>query len=49
MRIVICVEPQNFQFFTRYHGVTKRMREILECFKAVDKEKDASVHLKSNG
>ena len=39
----------NFQFFPRSHGVTPRIREIIECFKAVDKEKDASVHLKSNG
>ena len=38
----------NFQFFLRSHGVTPRIREIIECFKAVDKEKDASVHLKSN-
>lgn len=38
----------NFQFFPRSHGVTPRIREIIECFKAVDKEKDASVHLKSN-
>ena len=48
MRIVICAEPQNFQFFPRSHGVTPRIREIIECFKAVDKEKDASVHLNSN-
>lgn len=38
----------NFQFFPRSHGVTPRIREIIECFKTVDKEKDVSVHLKSN-
>lgn len=38
----------NFQFFPRSHGVTPKIREIIECFKTVDKEKDASVHLKSN-
>lgn len=38
----------NFQFFPRSHGVTPRIREIIECFKTVDKEKGASVHLKSN-
>ena len=39
----------NFQFFPRSHGVTPRIREIIECFKAVDKEKDASIHLIFNG
>ena len=38
----------NFQFFPRSYGVTPRIREIIECFKTVDKEKGASVHLKSN-
>ena len=38
----------NFQFFPRSHGVTPRIREIIECFKIVDKKKDANVHLKSN-
>ena len=38
----------NFQFFPRSHGVTTRIREIIECFKTVDKEKDVSAHLKSN-
>lgn len=38
----------NFQFFPRSHGVTPRMREIINCFKAVDSEKDATSHLKSN-
>ncbi len=38
----------NFQFFPRSHGVTPGIREIIECFKAVDTERDSSVHLKSN-
>lgn len=38
----------NFQFFPRSQGVTPMIREIIECFKAVDDEKDANIHLKSN-
>lgn len=38
----------NFQFFPRSQGVTSRIRKIIDCFKTVDKEKDTSVHLKSN-
>lgn len=38
----------NFQFFPRSHGVTPRIREIIDYFKTVDIEKDSSVHLKSN-
>lgn len=38
----------NFQFFPRSHGVTKEIRDIIECFKQVDANKDESVHLKSN-
>lgn len=38
----------NFQFFPRSHGVTPRMREIINSFRAVDSERDANVHLISN-
>ena len=39
----------NFQFFPRSHGVTPRIREIIECFKAVDKEKIANEFRKKIG
>ena len=38
----------NFQFFPRSQGVTPMIREIIECFKYVDAEKDSSARLKSN-
>jgi hypothetical protein len=38
----------NFQFFPRSHGMTSEMHDIVECFKRVDEEKNANVHLKSN-
>jgi hypothetical protein len=38
----------NFQFFPRSHGVTKEIREIIECFKQVDANKNGELHLKSN-
>lgn len=38
----------NFQFFPRSHGLTGEIREIIECFRKVDTEKDANIHLKSN-
>lgn len=38
----------NYQFFPRSHGVTPQMREIINCFKAVDEERDENHHLKSN-
>lgn len=38
----------HFQFFPRYQGITPIIREIVECFKAVDVDKDACEHLKSN-
>lgn len=38
----------NFQFFPRSHGVTSEIRDIIDCFKNVDAERDKNVHLKSN-
>ena len=38
----------NFQFFPRSHGLTSEIRDIIECFKKVDAEKDVNAHLKSN-
>lgn len=38
----------NFQFFPRSHGVTSEIRDIIECFKKVDAERDKNIHLKSN-
>lgn len=38
----------NYQFFPRSHGVTPQMREIINCFKAVDEQRDDNQHLKSN-
>ena len=38
----------NFQFFPRSHGVTPQIRDIINCFKRVDGERDENEHLKSN-
>lgn len=38
----------NYQFFPRSHGVTPRIRDIINCFKKVDEDREESVHLKSN-
>lgn len=38
----------NYQFFPRSHGITPEINEVIECFKRVDAEKGANVHLKSN-
>ena len=38
----------NYQFFPRSHGVTPQIRDIINCFKKVDEEREGSVHLKSN-
>lgn len=38
----------NFQFFPRSQGVTPRIRQIIDCFKKVDKTKGNDEHLKSN-
>ena len=38
----------NYQFFPRSQGVTKEIRQIIDCFKAVDVEKDSKKHLISN-
>ena len=38
----------NYQFFPRSHGVTPQIRDIINCFKKVDEERDENVHLKSN-
>ena len=38
----------NYQFFPRSHGVTPRIRQIIDCFKAVDSMKEENEHLKSN-
>lgn len=38
----------NYQFFPRSHGVTPQIRDIINCFKKVDEDRDDSVHLKSN-
>ena len=38
----------NFQFFPRSQGVTPRIKQIIDCFKAVDALKQEDNHLKSN-
>lgn len=38
----------NYQFFPRSQGVTPRIRQIIECFIQVDKEKNTDTHLRSN-
>jgi len=38
----------NFQFFPRSQGVTPEIRDIIDCFKKVDAERDKNIHLKSN-
>ena len=38
----------NYQFFPRSHGVTPQIRDIINCFKSVDEERNNTVHLKSN-
>ena len=38
----------NFQFFPRSNGVTPQIRDIINCFKKVDENRDENVHLKSN-
>lgn len=38
----------NFQFFPRSHGIIKDIRDIIDCFKDVDANKDKDLHLKSN-
>lgn len=38
----------NFQFFPRSHGLTPEMRQIIDCFVAVDTAKSKNQHLQSN-
>lgn len=38
----------HHQFFPRSHGMTNEMRDIIDCFKKVDAEKDTNAKLKSN-
>ena len=38
----------NYQFFPRSHGLTKEMKQIVDCFKAVDAAKAANSQLRSN-
>jgi hypothetical protein len=38
----------NYQFFPRSHGVTPHIRDIINCFKKVDEEKNENKHLISN-
>lgn len=38
----------NYQFFPRSIGLFPKLGNIIDCFKRVDAEKDASAHLKSN-
>lgn len=38
----------NYQFFPRSHGVTPQIRDIINCFKKVDEDRNANEHLKSN-
>jgi len=38
----------NYQFFPRSQGVTPEIRDIIDCFKRVDAERDEKIHLKSN-
>lgn len=38
----------NFQFYPRSHGVTPKIRKIIDCFKTVDRSRDTTVQLKSN-
>jgi hypothetical protein len=38
----------NYQFFPRSHGVTPQIRDVINCFKKVDEERDENVHLISN-
>ena len=38
----------NFQFFPRSHGLTPEMKQIVDCFIAVDAVKQANQHLCSN-
>ncbi len=34
----------NYQFFPRSRGVTKEIKEIIECFEIVDKSKAGSKY-----
>ena len=38
----------NYQFFPRSHGLTTEMRQIVDCFFAVDAVKQSNQHLSSN-
>lgn len=38
----------NFQFFPRSHGITKDIRNIINCFKEVDAANMSDMQLKSN-
>ena len=38
----------NYQFFPRSHGVTPQIRDIINCFKRVDEERNKNEYLKSN-
>lgn len=38
----------NYQFFPRSRGVTTEIQQIIDCFKAVDGERDSKQHLVSN-
>lgn len=38
----------NYQFFPRSHGVIPKMRDIINCFKKVDEERNTNVHIVSN-
>jgi len=38
----------NYQFFPRSHGLTQEMRQVVDCFVAVDAAKQNNLHLSSN-
>lgn len=38
----------NYQFFPRSHGITPEIRNIINCFKTVDEQREQNEHLKSN-
>ena len=38
----------KFQFFPRSHGITHKIKQVIECFENVDKVKGHDMHLKSN-
>lgn len=38
----------NYQFFPRSQGVTPRIRQIIDCFKQVDQNKEGNARYKSN-